>query len=178
MNFRCASINTWLAWMNHSPNLLRMSVLAHPLRRKRCTPGYLEVRIRCCTTRVASAIQPKNIYRCSPVSFGSSPPGFPSLPGKKRKRSLRPAFNLLSVIFNLPPMSLDQNPAIMAVYPVMSNPYRMRMWGTVPAAGNPDIMCAIPTVVAGDPDEASIRWRAWTLHNRSRRPYMHIDLRK
>ena len=48
----------------------------------------------------------------------------------------------------------------------------------LPAAGGPDVVVALPAMIAVDPHIASIRRRATPLNNRSRRPDANHDLRE
>jgi len=81
-------------------------------------------------------------------------------------------------IDGLAPVALNQHPFAVVVLPVMGNPDRMGMGGTIPAAGSPDIVVAIPAVVAGGPDHSVLRGRAAAFNDRGRRPFVRTALRK
>ena len=71
----------------------------------------------------------------------------------------------------MPPVAFDQDPAAAAVDPVMGNPDPARMRRTVPAPRDPDVTGSVPTLIAGDPHVAGMRWPAIVLMDRGWGPY-------
>ena len=62
---------------------------------------------------------------------------------------------------DLTPATFDHDPTVVAMNPVMGDPTRAGMGWTVPAAGDPDVACAIPALITVNPYEAALRrWRA------------------
>jgi hypothetical protein len=75
-------------------------------------------------------------------------------------------------------VSFDEDPAIVAVDPVMGYPVCAGMWRTVPAARDPDVAGAIPAVISVDPNKAAL-WRWGTaLNDRCRWADANHKLRK
>jgi hypothetical protein len=50
-----------------------------------------------------------------------------------------------------------EDPAIVAVNPVVSDPMRTGMRRTVPATGNPDVAAAVPALISVNPHKATLR---------------------
>jgi hypothetical protein len=75
-------------------------------------------------------------------------------------------------------MAFDQNPTIVMVNPVMGNPMRAVMGWAIPAAGNPDVVPAVPAVIAINPNEIPLRWRRATLNDGGRWANANHNLRK
>jgi hypothetical protein len=98
-----------------------------------------------------------------------------TLAGKK-KAGFAPRF-LCYVDFGLPPVSIDKNPTIVAMFPMMGYPRRVPMRWFRPRPAMPDIAVAIPTMVTGLPHPTRVRSVAVMLYNRCRRSDMDINLR-
>jgi hypothetical protein len=75
-------------------------------------------------------------------------------------------------------VAFDQNVAAIAMHPMMGDPTLAMMGRTVPAAGNPDVMGAVPAVVAIDPDEFRAGAGGAGFNNGGGRSYADHDLRK
>jgi len=95
----------------------------------------------------------------------------------KQKKSEARAPLSFSSSPNLAPVSFHHLPVVAAVSPAVSNPALTRMRWTIPAAADPHIMSAIPTVIAVDPNIAAIRRRRATLHDRWRGRHANNNLR-
>ena len=78
----------------------------------------------------------------------------------------------------LSPVTLDQDPAVMTVNPAMGYPARVRVRGTIPAAWNPDVAAAIPSMVAVYPDVFSTWAGAARFNDGSGRSNADHNLRK
>jgi hypothetical protein len=74
-------------------------------------------------------------------------------------------------------MAFHQHPAIAAPFPVMVNPDGAWMRGMGPKAMNPDVVLAVPAVVAFDPYPSVMRWMVMMLSERRRRRNADDDLR-
>ena len=81
---------------------------------------------------------------------------------KKVKARPKPRPHFL--IVKLAPVAFFENPAIVAVNPMMGNPVPTGVGWTIPAAGCPDVAIAVPAMVAVDPNISAIR-RWWTALN-------------
>ena len=79
---------------------------------------------------------------------------------------------------NLPPVSFLHLPVIAMVDPPGSNPTLVFLGRTLPAAGGPDVVVALPAVVAGDPHVTPIRWPAAVFVHGPRWTYADHNLRK
>jgi hypothetical protein len=75
-------------------------------------------------------------------------------------------------------MAFDEDPAIVAVNPVVSYPTRAGMGRTIPAAGNPDIALTVPAVIPVDPHEAPFRRTAALFGDDGRGANANHNLRK
>jgi len=78
----------------------------------------------------------------------------------------------------LSPVTLDHDPAVMTVNPAMGYPARVRVWGTIPAARNPDITGTIPAMVTIYPDVFGARPWAARFNDGSGRSNVDHNLRK
>ena len=74
-------------------------------------------------------------------------------------------------------MSFDQDPSVAAMFPVMGNPDGALVRRMRPMAMYPDVVVAVPAVVAVDPDPSSMRWMVMDLNDRCRRRNADEDLR-
>ena len=74
---------------------------------------------------------------------------------ERRKRLSRLAFVLDS---DLAPVAFNEDPAAVAVNPVVGNPMRTGMGWTIPAAGDPDVAAAVPALISVNPHKATL-WR-------------------
>ena len=75
-------------------------------------------------------------------------------------------------------MTFFEDPAIVAVDPAVGYPMRTLMGRAVPAAGNPDVVRAVPAMIAVNPNEAPLRgWRT-ALDDGGRRADSNYNLRK
>jgi len=72
-----------------------------------------------------------------------------------QKRGLRPASAFLNC--QLLPVTVNQDPAIAAMLPVMSDPNGVLMRWMRPIAMHPDVVVTIPTVVAVNPHPSGVR---------------------
>ena len=54
-------------------------------------------------------------------------------------------------------MPFDQHPFSVAVNPFVRHPVPTWLWRTIPAAGSPNIVVALPAVVAINPHESLLR---------------------
>jgi hypothetical protein len=75
-------------------------------------------------------------------------------------------------------VAFDQNPTIVVVNPAMGNPVRAGMGWTIPAAGNPDVVPAVPAVIAINPNESPLRCRRAALNDGGRWANANHNLRK
>jgi hypothetical protein len=73
-------------------------------------------------------------------------------------------------------VTLNKNPTIVAMFPVMSYPDRVTMRWLRPYSTAPDIAVTIPIVVARLPHPSRVRSRAIMLNNWSRRSDVYINL--
>jgi len=73
------------------------------------------------------------------------------------------------VIRELLPVAFDQNPAAVAVFPVMGDPDGVLMWRMRPMASDPDIMVSIPAMVAIVPHPPGMRRMFMMLNDWRRR---------
>ena len=67
---------------------------------------------------------------------------------------------------------------IVMFYPPVSDPALALMGRTLPAAGNPDVVVAIPAVIAVDPHETTLRRPAALFNDRGRGANADHYLRK
>ena len=79
----------------------------------------------------------------------------------------------------LPPVTLDQDPAVTALFPAMGGPDRAGMRGVDPVAVDPDVAVAIPAVIAVDPNPTGVRRTIVDFDNGRGRRHAnhHSDLR-
>ncbi len=96
--------------------------------------------------------------------------------GKQEKAGLAPRF--LFVGSRLLPVALYQHPAIAAAFPVMVDPDSAGMRRMRPKAVNPDVVLAVPAVVAFDPYPPIMRWMVMMLRDGWRRRNADDNLRK
>jgi hypothetical protein len=73
-------------------------------------------------------------------------------------------------------MAFHQHPAIAAPFPVMVNPDGAWMRRMRPKAMNPEVVLAIPAVVAFDPYPSDMRWIVMMLNDWWRRRNADDDL--
>ena len=76
----------------------------------------------------------------------------------------------------LPPVTFNQDPAAIALFPMMSDPYRAWVRRIAPKAMNPNVAVAIPAVIAVDPYPSGMRWMLVNLDYRRRRRYANNHL--
>src|ERR1700740_1294984 len=74
----------------------------------------------------------------------------------KRKRGVRNPASLLCD-FSLSPVSLNKTPAVMAMFPVMGYPPRVRVRRLRPSSTTPNIAVAVPVVIARLPHPPMVR---------------------
>ena len=96
--------------------------------------------------------------------------------GKQKKAGLAPRF--LFVGSRLLPVAFHQHPAIAAAFPVMVDPDSAGMRRMRPKAVHPDVVVAIPAVVAFDPYPSVMRWMVMMLRDGWRRRNADDNLRK
>jgi hypothetical protein len=75
-------------------------------------------------------------------------------------------------------VAFNQHIAAIAVYPTVSNPVRTWMGPTIPAAGNPDIMGAVPAMITTDPFKFRPRSVTTRFDDGGGRSYVDHDLCK
>ena len=73
-------------------------------------------------------------------------------------------------------MAFDQNPAVSAPVPVMGDPDGAGMRRLCPMAMNPEVLVAVPAMVAFDPYPSVMRWMVMMLNDRRRRRNADDDL--
>jgi len=74
-------------------------------------------------------------------------------------------------------MPFNQHPFPVLMFPPVSYPMRVRMRRTLPVAVNPNIMIAVPAMVAVNPNKTGLRRHAALFNNGSRWTYANRNLR-
>lgn len=76
-----------------------------------------------------------------------------------------PRSRLPPLDFRLPPVPFHKHPSAAAANVAVRHPVRTRMRRPLIVARHPDVLPAIPAVIAANPDESSARSRTRMLHN-------------
>ena len=88
---------------------------------------------------------------------------------------MRPAFSFLNCL--LLPVTFNQDPAVAAMLPVMGDPDGVLMRWMSPIAMHPNVMVAIPAVIAVDPHPSRMRCMFMMFNDGRRRRNADDDLR-
>ena len=78
---------------------------------------------------------------------------------------------------SLAPVTLDQDPAAVALFPMMSLPGGSRMRWVRPVAVNPHVAVAVPAVISVNPHPSLMRWMIVDLDDRRRGRHTNDYLR-
>jgi len=104
---------------------------------------------------------------------------FNNLLKSKQKAGTAPRLLPLRICWfsSLPPVPFPHFPVVVHTNPAVSNPMCAGVRRTIPVAGGPDVLAAVPTVKSIDPHIATVRRWPTTLNNGRRWSYANHNLR-